>query len=34
MDGFPVKVSLFAYDNDTFVVESYRDAPAKVIIAS
>jgi hypothetical protein len=39
MSGFPVwldapaKVSLFAYDNNSFVVESYLDAPAKVTIA-
>lgn len=39
MTGFPVsidapaKVSLFAYDNHSFVVESYLDAPAKVTIA-
>jgi len=40
MSGFPVwldapaKVSLFAYDNNSFVVESYLDAPAKVTIAT
>ncbi|MGA7342780.1 MAG: hypothetical protein WBX18_19420 [Terracidiphilus sp.] len=38
MDGFPVeidapgKVSLFAYDNHTFVVESYLDQPVKVTV--
>ena len=29
----PAKVSLFAYDNNSFVVESYLDAPAKVTIS-
>lgn len=29
MDG-PGEVALFAYDNDTFVVQSFRDAPAEV----
>jgi hypothetical protein len=28
----PALVSLFAYDNHTFVVESYRDSPATVRI--
>ena len=28
----PAKVSLFAYDNDTFVVESYLDKPAQVTV--
>ncbi|MDR3777114.1 MAG: hypothetical protein P4K97_09475 [Terracidiphilus sp.] len=38
--GFPVqidapsKVSLFAYDNKTFVVESYLDAPAQVTVTA
>jgi hypothetical protein len=38
--GFPVqidapsKVSLFAYDNSTFVVESYLDAPAQVTVST
>ena len=38
MGDFPVsidapgKVSLFAYDNNTFVVESYRDEPVKVTV--
>jgi hypothetical protein len=38
MGDFPVsidapgKVSLFAYDNGTFVVESYRDEPVKVTV--
>jgi hypothetical protein len=30
----PSKVSLFAYDNNTFVVESYLDAPAKVTVST
>ena len=40
MSGFPVsidapaKVSLFAYDNNSFVVESYLDAPVKVTIST
>jgi hypothetical protein len=40
LDGFPVsidapsKVSLFAYDNHSFVVESYLDAPAPVIVST
>jgi hypothetical protein len=40
MQGFPVeidapsKVSLFAYDNHTFVVESYLDAPAQVTVST
>jgi hypothetical protein len=40
MSGFPVlldapaKVSLFAYDNNSFVVESYLDSPARVTIAT
>lgn len=29
----PPLVSLFAYDNDTFVVQSFRDAPAMVGIS-
>ena len=39
LEGFPVqidapsKVSLFAYDNRTFVVESYRDQPAPVTVS-
>lgn len=39
MQDFPVRiesqsrVALFAYDNSTFVVESYRDAPEAVTIA-
>ena len=28
----PAKVSLFAYDNESFVVESYLDKPAKVTV--
>ena len=38
--GFPVqidapgKVSLFAYDNNTFVVESYLDAPTQVTVST
>ena len=40
MNGFPVwmdapaKVSLFAYDNKSFVVESYLDAPTQVTIST
>ena len=40
LDGFPVqmdapsKVSLFAYDNRAFVVESYLDAPTQITISS
>jgi hypothetical protein len=40
MAGFPVqidapsKVSLFAYDNHTFVVESYLDQPAQVTVST
>lgn len=40
MAGFPVsidapaKVGLFAYDNNSFVVESYLDTPARVTIAT
>ena len=40
MEDFPVqmdapaKVSLMAYDNHTFVVESYLDAPAQVIVST
>jgi hypothetical protein len=30
----PSKVSLFAYDNHTFVVESYRDQPAQVTVSA
>ncbi len=30
----PSKVSLFAYDNNTFVVESYLDAPAQVTVST
>jgi hypothetical protein len=30
----PSKVSLFAYDNHTFVVESYLDAPAQVTVST
>jgi hypothetical protein len=30
----PSKVSLFAYDNQTFVVESYLDAPAQVTVST
>jgi hypothetical protein len=30
----PSKVSLFAYDNHTFVVESYRDQPAQVTVST
>jgi hypothetical protein len=30
----PSKVSLFAYDNRTFVVESYLDAPAQVTVST
>ena len=30
----PSKVSLFAYDNHTFVVESFRDAPAQVTVST
>jgi hypothetical protein len=30
----PSKVSLFAYDNHTFVVESFLDAPAQVTVAT
>jgi len=30
----PSKVSLFAYDNHTFVVESFRDEPAQVTIST
>lgn len=30
----PAKVSLFAYDNHSFVVESYLDKPAKVTIST
>jgi hypothetical protein len=26
----PSKISLFAYDNDTFVVESFRDEPVDI----
>jgi hypothetical protein len=29
----PALVSLFAYDNDTFIVHSFRDAPADVMVA-
>ncbi len=29
----PAKVSLFAYDNKTFVVESYLDRPAQMIVS-
>jgi hypothetical protein len=29
----PSRVSLFAYDNHTFVVESFRDAPAQVTVS-
>lgn len=29
----PAKVALFAYDNGSFIVENYRDEPAKVIIS-
>jgi hypothetical protein len=38
--GFPVRidapgeVSLFAYDNNTFVVESYLDQPTQVTVAT
>jgi hypothetical protein len=28
----PAKVSLFAYDNGTFIVESFRDEPASVTV--
>jgi hypothetical protein len=31
IDG-PAKVSLFAYDNGTFIVESFRDEPAAVTL--
>jgi hypothetical protein len=31
VDG-PAKVSLFAYDNGTFIVESFRDEPASVTV--
>jgi hypothetical protein len=40
MNGFPVwldapaKVSLFAYDNKSFVVESYLDAPTQVTVST
>jgi hypothetical protein len=40
MSGFPVwldapaKVSLFAYDNKSFVVESYLDAPTQVTVST
>ena len=40
MQDFPVqidapsKVSLFAYDNHTFVVESFLDAPAQVTVST
>jgi hypothetical protein len=40
LDGFPFqidahsKVSLFAYDNHTFVVESYLDTPSQITISS
>ena len=30
----PAKVSLFAYDNGTFIVESFRDEPAEVTVLS
>ncbi len=30
----PAKVSLFAYDNGTFIVESFRDEPASVTIVA
>ena len=39
LDGFPMqvdapsKVSLFAYDNHTFVVESYLDTPAQMTVS-
>jgi hypothetical protein len=29
----PAQVSLFAYDNHTFVVESYRDEPTQVTVS-
>jgi len=28
----PVKVSLFAYDNGSFIIESFRDEPAAVTL--
>jgi hypothetical protein len=40
LDGIPVqvdapsKVSLFAYDNHTFVVESYLDTPAQITVST
>ena len=40
LSGFPVRldapsqISLFAYDNHTFVVESFRDKPAKVTLST
>jgi hypothetical protein len=40
LSGFPVsidapaKVSLFAYDNQSFVVESYLDAPAAIVAST
>ncbi|HEY3625038.1 MAG TPA: hypothetical protein VGL00_02105 [Terracidiphilus sp.] len=40
MSGFPVwldapaRVSLFAYDNNSFVVQSYLDAPAQVTVST
>jgi hypothetical protein len=30
----PSRVSLFAYDNRSFVVESFRDAPAEVTVST
>ena len=40
LDGFPMqvdapsKVSLFAYDNHTFVLESYLDTPAQITVST
>lgn len=30
----PAKVSLFVYDNDTFIVESFLDAPVDVTVVA
>jgi hypothetical protein len=40
LDSFPMqvdapsKVSVFAYDNHTFVVESYLDAPTQITVST
>ncbi|GAB4520905.1 MAG: permease [Amphiplicatus sp.] len=30
----PARVSLFVYDNDTFIVQSFRDEPAAIIVST